>query len=350
MSADHDHDHGGHDHGGHDHGPGGHSHDLRAVGRSALLVALVLNAGFLVVEFAVGWWSSSLALLSDAAHMLTDVLALVIAFAAASVLRRPRSPVATFGHARFAVLGGLANALLSLGAAIFIVVEAAERLQSTPEIPGLPVLVTAVVGLVVNVVSAWWLHRSGDHGVNMRGAMIHMLGDALGSVAAIVAGAVLMAGGPLIIDPIVSVVVAVIVAASAVPLLRDVVHILLERAPRGLDLAAVDAAFKACSEIDSVVSQHIWSLDDGDTVASFVLATKTTDLKRLADVADRLRGTLASDHRIGHATFEWRPVDSTRSCCDDRVVDDHDPGGHDHDHDHHDHEGHDHAHRHQPAA
>ena len=340
---DHDHDH------DHDHGAGGHSHDLRAVGRRALLVAFVLNAGYLFVEAGVGWWSSSLALLSDAAHMLTDVIALSIALAAASIVRRPRSGVATFGHARFAVLGGLANALLALGAAIFIIVEAFARLHTTPSIPGLPVLVTATIGLIVNIASAWWLHRSGDQGVNMRGALVHMLGDALGSVAAIVAGLTLMLGGPLAIDPIASIVVAVIVAASAVPLLRDVVHILLERAPRGLDLAAIDAGFLACPEVVAVVNQHIWSLDDGETIASFVLSTHSTDLARLAAVADRLRETLAAQHRIGHATFEWRPVDSARSCCDDAAVDD----DHGTDHpgpDHDDHTEHGHVHRHQPAS
>ena len=327
MNAAHDHDdhdHAGHEHGehaGHDHAAfgdnhAGHSHDLRSLGRQALLVALVLNAGFFVVEAGVGWWSSSLALLSDALHMLTDVMALAIAFSAASILRRPRSNVATFGHARFAVLGGLANALLSLGAAIFIVFEALERLQTTPSIPGLPVLVTATIGLVVNLVSAWWLYRSGDHGVNMRGALIHMLGDALGSVAAIVAGVTLVFGGPVAIDPIVSIVVAVIVAASAVPLLRDVVHILLERAPRGLDLDGVASSVRDSVEVSAVVNQHIWSLDDGDVVASFVLSTTNMDLARLATVADDLRARLFARHAIRHATFEWRPVDSTRDCCD----------------------------------
>lgn len=305
----------------HDHS---HGHDLRAVGRQALLVSLVLNAGFLVVEAAVGWWSSSLALLSDATHMLTDVLALVIAFVAATVLRRPRTAVASFGHARFAVLGGLANAVLSLAAAIFIVVEAVERLQQSPQIPGLPVLVTAVVGLVVNVVSAWWLHRSGDDGVNVRGAMVHMLGDALGSVAAIIAGATLMAGGPVVVDAIVSVVVAVLVAASAGPLLRDVVHILLERAPRELNIDKVLADLKVCPEVADVVSQHIWSLDDGEAAATFVLATTTSDLHRLAFVADELRTRLQREHRIGHVLVEWRPADQRRSCCNDDIHHDHD--------------------------
>jgi cobalt-zinc-cadmium efflux system protein len=305
----------------HDHS---HSHDLRAVGRKALLVALVLNAAFFVIEAGVGWWSSSLALLSDATHMLTDVMALVIAFVAATVLRRPRTPVASFGHARFAVLGGLANAVLSLAAAIFIVVEAVDRLQQSPQIPGLPVLVTAVVGLLVNVASAWWLHRSGDDGVNVRGAMVHMLGDALGSVAAIIAGATLMAGGPVVVDAIVSVVVALLVAASAGPLLRDVLHILLERAPRALVIDTVLADMKLCPEVVDVISQHIWSLDDGDAAATFVIATNVSDLHRLALVADELRARLQHDHGIGHVLVEWRPTDQRRSCCNDDIHHDHD--------------------------
>jgi cobalt-zinc-cadmium efflux system protein len=315
----------------HDHSHS-HSHDLRAVGRQALLVSLVLNAGFLVIEAGVGWWTSSLALLSDATHMLTDVMALVIAFVAATVLRRPRTAVASFGHARFAVLGGLANAVLSLAAAIFIVVEAAERLQQSPQIPGLPVLVTAIVGLIVNVASAWWLHRSGDDGVNVRGAMVHMLGDALGSVAAIIAGATLMAGGPVVVDAVVSVIVAVLVAVSAWPLLRDVVHILLERAPRALHIDDVLATVKGFVEVSEVVSQHIWSLDDGEAAATFVLATHSSDLHRLASVADELRTQLQRKHRIGHVLVEWRPADKRRSCCADDIHHDHDHVDDDHIH------------------
>jgi cobalt-zinc-cadmium efflux system protein len=315
---DHEHDDQDHDdhddHGDHEHGH--HHHELRALGRRALVGSLVLNAVFLVVEGGVGWVTGSLALLSDAVHMLSDVIGLAVAVAAASVRLRPRDVVATFGHGRVAVLGGFFNGVLSMLAAVVIVVEAIDRLRHPPPVPGLPVLVTAVVGLVVNLASAWWLHRSGDRGVNMRGALLHMLGDALGSVAAIAAGATLLLGGPVVVDAVVSVIVAAIIAASAVPLLRDALHILLERSPRRLDPARVRAVLQAHPVVATVAGLHAWDLDDGETIASFVLTTREPDLARLAAAADDLRRSLRA-LGIVHATFEWRPDGGVGGCCAD---------------------------------
>ncbi len=336
----HDHDHGHvHDH-GHAHDGGHGHHDLRALGRRALLIALVLNGAFFVVEAVVGWWSGSLALMSDAVHMLTDVAALVVAAVAASVRARPASASATFGHGRVAVLGGGLNALLSFAAAFIIVREAIERLQHPPTVLGLPVLVTASLGLVVNLASAWWLHASGDKGVNMRGALIHMMGDALGSVAAIVAGVVLFFGGPVYVDAVASIVVAAIVAAASVPLLRDVANILLERAPRGVDKARLAALLQKREEIKGVTGFHAWCLDDGETVASFVFATNEADLHKLAHVADEVREEIQQTFGIVHATIEWRPLDHARDCCHDGLS----PAPK------HDHEHHHEPPRHQPAA
>lgn len=279
------------------------------------MAALVFNLAFLIIEAGVGVWTSSLALLSDAAHMMSDVLSLVIALLAARARERPRDPVSTFGHARVAVIGGLVNATLALLASAWIVVEAIERFRDPVDVPGLPVLVTAVIGLGVNVASAWWLHRSGDHGVNMRAALLHMLGDALGSVAAIVAGVVIVMGGPVVVDPVVSVVVGAIVVVSAVPLLRDAVHILLERAPRGVPLAAVRATVAADDAVRDVVGLHVWSLDDGDVVASVVVVVAVDAVVDAAAVVDRLRAALQEKHGVTHVTVEVRPPGQTASCC-----------------------------------
>jgi cobalt-zinc-cadmium efflux system protein len=308
------------EHHSHRHGPGRHHHgDVRALGRRALVAALVANGAFLLVEAAVGWWTASLALVSDAVHMLTDVLGLVVAVAAASARLWPRDGVATFGHGRFAVLGGFFNGTLGLAAAGVIVVEAVDRLRQPPPVPGLPVLVTAVVGLLVNLWSAWWLHRSGDRGVNMRGALVHMLGDALGSVAAIGAGAVLLAGGPVAVDAVCSVVVAIIVAGSALPLLRDATHILLERAPRRLDAARVRRLLSAHPAVAEIVGFHAWDLDDGETLASFVLVAREADLTRLAHAADELRAALRA-FGVVHATIEWRPASGGGCCAGDAMA------------------------------
>lgn len=311
MSDHHDHDH-DHDH-KHDHA--GHSHSHRELGRRALWASLAFNLTFLGIEAGVGLWTSSLALLSDAVHMLTDVMALGIALLAASARERPRDAVSTYGHARVAVMGGLLNGVLALMASAWIVVEAVERFQAPVQVPGMPVLITAAIGLVVNVASAWWLHSSGDRGVNMRAAMLHMMGDALGSVAAIVAGAVIVLGGPVVVDPVVSVLVGAIVVGSAVPLLRDAVHILLERTPRALQLNDVRATVVADAAVSEVVGLHVWSLDDGDVVASVVVVVDVADVAAAATVVDRLREALKARHGVTHATIEVRPPGQTTSCC-----------------------------------
>ena len=314
--AGHGHDHGhDHAHDDHAHDDHAHHHDHRALGRRALVAALLFNLGFLLVEAGVGLWTSSLALLSDAAHMLSDVLSLFIALMAAQARDRPRDTVATYGHARVAVLGGLVNATLALLASAWIVVEAIDRFQTPVDVLGLPVLVTAAIGLVVNVASAWWLHRSGDHGVNMRAALLHMLGDALGSVAAIIAGVVLVMGGPVMVDPVVSVLVGAIVVGSAVPLLRDAAHILLERAPRGLSLDAVRTTVAAVEGVADVVGLHVWSLDDGDVVASVVVVVTVDAVVDAAVIVDRLRAALQQKHGVTHVTVEVRPPGLAASCC-----------------------------------
>jgi cobalt-zinc-cadmium efflux system protein len=284
------------------------------MGRKALGWSLWVNGVFLFVEAVVGWWTGSLALLSDALHMLSDVLGLTVALAAALARQRPRDVVATFGHGRLPVLGGLCNGALALVSALVIVVEAIGRLRHPPEVMGWPVLATAAVGLLVNLLSAWWLHASGDRGVNMRGALVHMLGDALGSAAAIVAGCIIVAGGPVVVDAVVSLVVAGLVAASAVPLVRDAAHILLERFPRSLDLARLRTAVLAHPAVVDIVALHAWDIDDGETHASFVLITREKELAALSDAADELRGLLRTQG-IVHATFEWRPEGGVVGCC-----------------------------------
>lgn len=319
-----------------DHAHGAHHGTHR--GRRALGVALVVTALFCGVEAAAGFITGSLALLSDATHMLTDALGLVVAFAAASMGLRPRGGRSTFGMRRLPVLGGLFNALLVLGASVVIVVEAVDRFGNPRAIDGMPVMIVAALGLFVNLAGAWMMHRSGDHSVNMRGAMLHMLGDALGSVAALISGALLLTGSDPIVDPIASLVVAGIITVGAVRLLFDVSSILLERAPRHVDVRAVEDVAKSAKGVQSVVGLHAWELDSGEAVASLVLVTSENDLKALAIVADELRVTLLEKFRIAHTTIEWRPTNDPRGCCPPGAEDAHPhmhvDGDHDHDHDH----------------
>ncbi|HEY4221441.1 MAG TPA: cation diffusion facilitator family transporter [Myxococcota bacterium] len=323
MSHDHDHGH-DHDHPGHGHGHGhGHDHDHarphrhgQNAGRRALGVALVLALVLMTVEVAVGLWDGSLVLLSDAAHVLTDALSLVVAFTAATLRVRPSGGRSTFGMRRLPVLGGLINGVLVLVASALIVTEAVHRIGVPHTVDGVPVICVGVLGLVINLGGAWLMHRSGDRSVNLRGAMLHNLGDALGSLAALVSGLVLATLGYALVDPIASIIVAAIISVGALRLLLDVGSILLERAPPHVDVKVVETMAKALPGVDAVVGLHAWELDSGEAVASLVLVTRETDLVRLARAADDLRDALMKKFSIAHTTIEWRPMDSPRPCCE----------------------------------
>lgn len=305
------HHHHGHAH-DHDHG---HDHGARAPvsARGALLGALVLNASFLAVEFGVGWWTESLALLSDAAHMVSDVSSLVLALGAAE-LARVRTTSGTYGLARAEVLGAFVNAVLLVGACVYIVVEAGQRLAlGSPDVPATPVLVVGALGMALNLGSAWVLARS-DHGnLNIRGALLHMLADALGSFAAVIAALALMAGYP-IADTIASLVVAGLVAVGAVRLLRDAGRVLLELPPDGLDVQRVREALHRVDGVTDVHDLHIWSIDGRSPLVSAHLVVG--DGTAFEGACARAHHLLDHEFGVHHATLQVERVGSCSARCD----------------------------------
>lgn len=255
----------------------------------------MLNGAFLVIELVVGWWSGSLALLSDGAHMVSDVGALVLALGAAQLATRRPSTAMTYGLGRAEVLGAFLNGLLLVGACGWIVFEAVERLvHGAPEVPGMAVLVTGFVGLVINLASAWYLHRSDDQGLNTRGALLHMLGDALGSVAAMVSAGFLLVGVPAA-DPVASLVVAALVAVGAWALLRDAGTVLLELPPPGLDVDGVRDALLELDGVSEVHDLHAWTLDGRTPIVSAHLV--------LGEGA-AFEGVCGAAHRLLHDRFD----------------------------------------------
>lgn len=289
-----------------------HHHDHARAGRldprRALFLALLLNGSFLGVEIGVGLWTGSLVLLSDAAHMLSDVGALVLALGAAQLALQAASLRMTFGLARAEVLGAFLNGLVLLFAAGAIVAEAADRFGvGAPEIPGAPVLVVGLLGLVINLGSAWVLFRSDRDNLNIRGAIVHMLSDALGSVGAIVA-AVLLLNGVQLADPVVSIGIAALVAFGAVRLLRDAGRVLLELPPPGLD---VDQMRRALLEVDGVVEVHdfhAWTLDGRQPMVSAHLVLRARN--EFEEVCRRAHATLHDRFHVHHATLQAEGLDS----------------------------------------
>jgi len=271
-------------------------------GRSALIWALALNGAFLVVEAAVGFATGSLALLSDAAHMVTDVGALALALAAAQLARRAATPDRSFGLRRAEILGAFVNALFLLVTCVLIFREATVRLMAGPEaIAGWPVLATGVIGLAINLASAWYLSRAGRDNLNVRAALAHMLADALGSVGAIVA-AIFMLNGFAQADAAVSIAVGALILVGAWRVLRPAARVLLQFAPEHLSCVEVRAAIAATSGVCGVHDLHVWTVDSREAVASVhVVAAPGASPP---EVRRRVSDLLGQEFGIRHSTVQ----------------------------------------------
>ena len=295
----------GHAH-GHAHGTGG---DARAAVRArqtrVLWWALGINGVLLVAEVVAGFVFGSLALLADAAHMLSDVAGLGIALIAQALMARPHTPRHTFGLQRAEALGAQANGVLLLASVIWIGAEAVQRIGAPVEIDGGPVLVVATLGLLVNVVSAVALARVRGESLNVRGAYLHMVADALGSVGAIIAALAVVLVGAVWVDTVASVLIAAMVLWSAWVLLRDTTNVLMEATPPGIDAGQVAAALVRHEAVEDVHHLHLWSIAS-DTVAlsAHVVLAGELGLHEAQQRGDDLRAMLRDEFRIEHATLE----------------------------------------------
>ncbi|MDP2109604.1 MAG: cation diffusion facilitator family transporter [Thiobacillus sp.] len=278
----------------------GHSHTHTAQ-NGTLIVALLLTLAFAGVEAAAGWWSGSLALLADAAHMVTDSSALGLAAAAAWLARRPPSMRHSYGLVRAEVMAALFNSLLMLVLIGFIVREAIERIGAPRDIAGGTVITVAVIGLAINLAVAWVLSR-GEHTLNSRAALLHVLGDALGSVAAIASGIVIVTTGWTPIDPLLSLLVAALILVSALRLLREVVHVLMEGVPLNLRLDTIGQDLARLDGVLRVHDLHVWTLSS-DTIA----LSAHLEIRSLADwpgILAAARQLMDTRHGIRHVTLQ----------------------------------------------
>ena len=318
--AAHDH-HSGHDHSAHDHfdahGPGDahhrHAHETRPEQRRALLISLLLTGGFAIVEVIGGWLANSLALISDAGHMAADAGALLVALVAARLAARPVSDKNSFGYGRAEVIGAFVNALTMLAVVVWIIVEAVTRVFKPLPVAGVTVMLVAVIGLFINIGVLWLLSlgNSGNSGhgtLNSRAAMIHVLGDLLGSVAAIIAGAVVHFTGWTLIDPILSVLVALLILRSTWSLARESVSVLMEAVPDDVDYRAVGRALAGIDGVVSVHDLHVWQMSAGRRALSAHLLLREVDAWPL--VLKESRSMLRGSFGIDHVTLqpEWLGV------------------------------------------
>lgn len=278
-----------------------------------LLAVLLLTATFMLVEVAGGIISGSLALLADAGHMLTDVGALALALLSAIIGRRPPDDRRTYGYRRWEILAALVNGAALFAIAAWVMVEAIRRLAAPPPVESGLMLLVAVGGLVVNAIALAVLHGGHRHDLNTRGAYLHVLGDLLGSIAAIVAAVVIRQTGWYAADPILSVAVALLILVGAWRLVRESTDILLEAVPGHVSLADVEQAMLRVAGVESVHHLHVWSVTSG-MVAMSGHAT-VPDLAAHPAVLAQLKAALAAQG-IGHVTvqLETGPGEDCEDC------------------------------------
>ena len=294
MSSAHSHDHHSHsDH--HDHSHGAHHNPRR------LLWALLITASFALIELIGGLWSGSLALLSDAGHMFTDSGALLLAVIASRVSQRPANAEKSYGYARAETIGALVNGLAMLGVVLWIFIEAILRLQHPHPINGLGVMVIALLGLIVNMLAAWLLSED-QHNLNSRAAFVHVMGDLLGSVAAIASGAMIYFTGWMPIDPILSLLVCLLILRSTWSVLHQAIDILMNSVPAHIDLHDIGHALASTPGIIEVHDLHIWPLGNQRTALSAHLVIQ--DPAQWPALLTELKHLLHSHYGIDHTTLQ----------------------------------------------
>ena len=279
-----------------------HSHDHHhSSSHEVWLWPLLLISAFAIVEAVGGWLTGSLALLGDAGHMVSDAAALALAWLGSWIALKPASKQHSFGLMRAEVIVALVNGLLMLFVITFIVLEAIERLQTPRPVLGGEVMLIALLGLVVNVIVALKLHGHQDS-MNNRAALLHVLGDLLGSVAALAAGAVIYFTGWMPIDPILSLFISALILISTVKLLREVVHVLMEGVPAHLEIGEVTNALASLPRVQEIHSVHIWALSSQVSALSAHVVLK--DMQTWHEVLPQLRRMLHERFSIDHVTLQ----------------------------------------------
>ena len=290
----------------------GHHHDQTSSNMRRVIIALVLTGTFMVVEVIGGILSGSLALLADAGHMLSDTIALGLAAVAFSVSKRPGDKKLTYGYQRFQILAAFVNGLTLLAIVGWILIEAVQRFITPSDVMGETMLVVASAGLVVNIIAFAVLHGGDKENLNIRGAALHVAGDLLGSVAAIIAAIVIIYSGWMAIDPILSIAVAMLILKSAWSLVRRSAHVLLEGAPDWLDVPAMQERIIAqVPQVAGVHHVHVWGLTPQDLMMTMHVRL-SGKLDNPTSVIRQIKKIMFDEYGIGHSTIEIE----TDDCAD----------------------------------
>jgi cobalt-zinc-cadmium efflux system protein len=282
-----------------------HKHNSKAhqhiSSRNLLLLAIALLFSFAIIEALSGWYANSLTLLSDAGHMVADGLSLILAVIAGWVASKPPSPKHSYGLGRAEVLGAWISSLLMVLTAIYIAYEAFERFATPKQVSSTTVLIIASLGIVLNLVLAWILSHA-EQTLNLRAAVLHILGDLLGSIAALISGAVIYFTGWMLIDPLLSLFIALLILISSFRLLRETLLVLMEGVPLHLDFAEVGKAMAKVPYVSAVHDLHIWTLSSGVIVLTAHI--ELNEMENWPKVLTELQLLLPEKFGITHLTLQ----------------------------------------------
>jgi cobalt-zinc-cadmium efflux system protein len=315
MGLGHNHGHGP-EHGGHGHGHGGHSHGPSAAEaltagarwRRPLLVAFLLTISFVAVEFAVGIVSGSLALLSDAGHMLSDAGGLGMSLAAITLATSgARAAHRTYGWYRLEILAALANTALLFAVAGYVIYEAIDRLDSSHEVASKPMIAVAIMGLAINLVCFRLLQAGAKESLNLRGAYLEVMADAIGSVGVLIGAVVIALTSWFWVDSVIAVGIGLFILPRAYHLGRDALRILVESAPAHIDVDEVSRDLERIDDVVEVHDLHVWTVTSGMDAVSVHLQVRNGSDQH--SVLDRARDVLRDRHHISHATVQVEPTE-----------------------------------------
>jgi cobalt-zinc-cadmium efflux system protein len=300
----------------HHHHAHAHRHGVVTDSRRRLVLVLCLTAVYLIAEAVGGWWTGSLTLLADAGHMLTDVAAMTLALVAVWFGSRPATSQKTFGYYRLEILAALINGVALVLISFLIVYEAYQRWSSPPVVRSGAMIAIATGGLIINLTCAWILHGRHEIDLNIRGAWLHVMSDALGSVAAIVAGVLMSVYGWYAADPLFSIVIGLLIIYSSWTLIRESTNVLLEGTPAHINLAAVESAILETDGVSGVHDLHIWTITSGrEALSAHVIHSDlVSQPELLRDLRAKLHDQFGVDHlTIQMETFEFE--DETFHFC-----------------------------------
>jgi cobalt-zinc-cadmium efflux system protein len=286
---------------------GAHTHKRAERSSRQLRLVLLLTAIYMLLEAAGGWWTGSLALLADAGHMLADVTALALALLAVWFSSRPATPSKTFGYYRLEILAAWINGVALVVIALLICYEASQRWSHPPPVRSGQMLLVATGGLFINLACAWLLHGDHKHDLNVRGAWLHVIGDACGSVGAIVAGVLMSLKGWYAADPLLSVVIGLLIVWSSWNLIRESTNVLLEGTPAHINLAAVEDAILQTLGVEDVHDLHVWTITSGrEALSAHVIHAHSISPPELLK---ELRAKLSEKFGVDHLTIQMETPD-----------------------------------------